>query len=317
MISNVKKKKKIKLNALELIICPILILYAISLFFPLGWSFMTTFKHRFDFENSGYFDLPNFDIWERFKLPFYDNYRILLTLFESPYGVSYFKGFNNIAVTEQDTPNLWVVLYNTVSYTIGTTIVFAFTSALVAYLCAKYRYKFSGIVCFIVIFSITTPIVGAQPATLKILKQLGLFNRVYGQYIHQASFLSMYFLILYAFFEGLSNTYNEAAEIDGASQFRTMVSICMPMALNMITTICLLIFVQRWNDYNTPLLYMPTKVTLAFVVWYNIAQNTSSPIQEWPKKFSALMVLAIPILLLFIFLKKRLMGNISLGGIKE
>ena len=132
-----------------------------------------------------------------------------------------------------------------------------------------------------------------------------------------ASFRSMYFLIFYGFFKDLPNTYNEAAEIDGASQFATMLRICIPLSAKMITTIILIQFVASWNNYTVPMIYMPTKPTLAYLIYYLIFVQTGSILTIVPRKVACLMCLAIPILILFIFLKDKLMGNISIGGIKE
>ncbi len=324
----IKEKKKIHLNALIIIVCPLLLIYAFTLFFPLAWAFMTSLKTHGQFYtdalDGNYFTLPDISLWKGKSI--FSNYTIILSLFKTgealtqrglPYSSPAYDTIFGKVLSKTIYPTIWEVIYNTISYTVGTTIVYVFWCASTAYLCAKYRYKLSGIITFFAIFAITTPIFGANAAAIKILRSLHLYNEIYGRYIHNATFATMHYLIFYAFFENLSNTYNEAAEIDGASQLRIMYSICMPMAMTMIVTIFLLSFVTKWNDYGTALMFMPLKPTLAFVILKNIHYVTSSPLVQVPNKFAALMVLAIPILVLFIFLKNRLMGNISLGGIKE
>ena len=70
------------------------------------------------------------------------------------------------------------------------------------------------------------------------------------------------------------------------------------------------------NDYNVPLLYMPTKPTLAYAV-FQFSQDYSNKYSVPPVKIAGGMFLAVPILIIFICLKDKLMGNISLGGLKE
>ena len=89
------------------------------------------------------------------------------------------------------------------------------------------------------------------------------------------------------------------------------------MAGKIAGTIMLIQFISHWNDYNVPLLYLPTKPTLAYGVFHMVIINSSGPLSKVPIKVAGCMVLAIPILIIFIILKDKLMGNISLGGLKE
>ena len=161
-----------------------------------------------------------------------------------------------------------------------------------------------------------TPIVGGTTATLNLTKQLGIYDSWFGLFIRSFGFGGMHFLIFYAFFDSASGTYAEAAEIDGASQFRVMVTIYIPLALTMVGTIVLMNFVAAWNDYNTALMFMPTHLTLAYAI-FHFSNTGASENDSVPYRISAVMILAIPVLIAFIFLKDRLMGNLSLGGIKE
>ena len=131
----------------------------------------------------------------------------------------------------------------------------------------------------------------------------------------------MYYFVFYAYFKGVPETYREAASIDGAGEVKIMFKIYFPLAIKMIMTVFLIMFVSLWNDYQNPLIFLPTQPTLATAVYYmtNLANGTkeSKIFAEAPAKMAASMVLALPILILFILTKNKLMGDISLGGIKE
>ena len=126
----------------------------------------------------------------------------------------------------------------------------------------------------------------------------------------------MYFLVFYSFFVGLSDSYVEAAEIDGASQFRVMLSVIIPLAKTMISACFIMFFVQTWNDYSTPLMYLPTHPTLAYGIYFNTVLGDTT-LNRVPIRLASLMFLAIPSLIFFILFRERLMGNISMGGVKE
>ena len=82
----------------------------------------------------------------------------------------------------------------------------------------------------------------------------------------------------------------------------------------------LLSFITLWNDYQTPLLYYPNKPTLAYAV-YSMANTggASATIATTglPQKVAGCMILAIPLVALFIGCRNIILGNLSMGGLKE
>ena len=124
----------------------------------------------------------------------------------------------------------------------------------------------------------------------------------------------MYFFVFTAFYQSVPDSFSEAAEIDGASQFHILTKIILPLSVKTLSTVFLIQFIHFWNDYQTANLYMPTKPTLAYLVW---KMTTISDLNEATLRISTTMMLALPILVAFIFLKDKLMGNVSMGGLKQ
>ena len=75
-------------------------------------------------------------------------------------------------------------------------------------------------------------------------------------------------------------------------KFRTMIQINMPLALNIFYTIFLWRFINYWNDYNTPMLYLPTKPTLAYAIYYVTERMTGAAVNLEPRKTAILMLFA-------------------------
>ena len=159
------------------------------------------------------------------------------------------------------------------------------------------------------------PIVGAQSSTINVLQSLGLYDTWIGYAIQHCTCTGMYYFVFYGFYKSLPDSYAEAAEIDGASNWNILVTIVLPLSIKQLGTVWLVQFVALWNDYQVPLMYLPTKPTLAYTVWY--LTLGSSRLGDTPIKVAGAMTLALPILVLFIFLKNKLMGNVSMGGLKE
>lgn len=311
------KRNKGAINKIVIIISfVVLTIYMVSILFPLLWGLLTSLKSSMDFDtlrNVLGFPDKEFSSDEMFKL---SNYTALFKDISLNRSVSYFSGSREILHNSENT--VWTMILNSVLYAMGGALLAAFTSMLMAYLCAKYRVKAASWIYIMVIITMTIPTVGSYPATISLLRTLNLYDSWIGYFFMKFHFGGMYFLLFYAFFKSLSNAYIEAAEIDGASQFRIMVSVMFPLSITIFSTIGLLIFVQLWNDYQTPLLYMPTKPTLAFGIYYFTNKTSSGGFAQRgePGKIALCMLLAIPILILFVALKDKIMGNVTMGGIK-
>ena len=148
---------------------------------------------------------------------------------------------------------------------------------------------------------------------------LNLYSSHLGMLIMRANMNGMYFLVFYAFFEGLPDSYMEAAEIDGAGQFSIFTKIVIPLGIKMVLTVTLLLFVQNWNDYSINFIYMPTVPTMSYVLYKLVHDNaffSQVADKTVPTKFAACFILVAPIIILFIIFKDKMMGNISAGGLK-
>ncbi len=335
-MAKMKKNNKLGKSAVTrtvmIVLCVFLIIYTLSLFFSLIWGLMTSFKSPYEFSDLDYRNVIGFPygpnkepntFGEGFGL--FDNY---LNVFR---GLKYTRVevFLQGGVEKQHVANKVTLLGmfgNTLLYTIGGALIYALMPAFTAYLCAKYdEFKLSTILYFIYIFMMCMPIVGSQPAELTFLRNIGIYDTIWGNYIQKMTGSGMYFFVYFAYFKGVSNTYREAAELDGASQLTIMIRIYAPLAIKMILTVFLIQFVSLWNDYQTPLLYLPTHPTLAFGV-FGLANKNTVPgmvgegtltFNETPVRISGYMMLAVPITVFFIIFKDKLMGDVSLGGIKE
>ena len=161
------------------------------------------------------------------------------------------------------------------------------------------------------------PIVGAYPAEMSVLRGLGLYNQIWGTWIQKFNFQGMYFLVFYAMVKSLGKEYWEAAYIDGADQYTVLLKVIMPLLKNTIVLVVLLQFIGFWNDYQSQLLYIPSYPTLAYGIYYITNVKTDSDLVNTPMKLSAAIVFATPIIILFVIFRNKLMGNLTMGGVKE
>ena len=185
-----------------------------------------------------------------------------------------------------------------------------------AYTTQKFNLKFSRLIYIIVIVTMSIPIIGALPAQIQMTKNLNIYNTIYGTWIMQGSFLGVYYLVFFAYFKGVAKEYTEAACIDGAGEFRTFLSIIVPIARNMFFTVMLIKFIGYWNDYQTPMIFMSSYPPVAVGLFkYSLsAENATS----WPTmKVTGSILMAVPTLIIFMIFHDKIIGNITIGGVKE
>lgn len=311
-----KKQEKGIFNKVFVISVSILLaVYVLAMIFLLGWGLLTSLKSRTDFlfaENV--LGFPKLK-YSREELLHLKNYKLIFENFNFTKKVIFYQG--NKLITHESKSDFVTLILNTFLYAGLGSFIAAIVPAIVAYTCVKYKFRFSKILYAVVLFVYIVPVVGNYPSAITVLRKLGLYDSFGGNYIQKFSFTGMYFFVYWAFYESLSDTYSEAAEIDGASQFRILLSIILPLSIKIIASVWLILFVQMWNDYQTPMLYLPTKPTLAYGVYYMTQIDHSSKLTQTPTKIAGCMLLALPILVVFIFLKDKLMGNVSMGGVKE
>lgn len=302
------------------VICAILVAYTFSVLFMLLWGLNTSLKNYMEIDiMHNYMGLPSLEYSKKELL--FSNYSSVFKYLKFQPSVATFYS-NGVLVKHKYSASFLGLLVNTLIFAGGGAILTTIIPAIVSYMTAKYKYKFSRIIYWFVVITMTIPVIGAYPSEIAFLRNSGLYDTYGGYLLQKSHFLGMYFLIFYAYFEGLSDSYMEAAEIDGASHFRVMWQVMMPLALKTISSVLLLQFVTFWNDYQTANLYMPSHPTIAYAVWrfslsgQNQAGTEGAIMMKLPLQIASCMVLAIPITLVYVVFRDKLMGNLSMGGIK-
>ncbi len=326
MEKKTKKREKSKVNLIvRIVLFIVLLAYSMSLIMPLIWGLSTSLKSYYDFSVNGgnnVIGFPTLDSSSNFnsRKEFFGlaNY---ITVFKAlSFNVSSSYLYQGEIVSSKVSVGFFDLLLNTILYCGIAAVGYTFSHAVVAFLCAKYKYKFSSFLYLLVVATMAIPVVGANTATLKFVRAIGIYDTWFQHFCQVTGFTGMYFLVFYGFYQGMPDSYIEAAEIDGASQLRTFINIIVPMSSKMLTTVMLLIFVQYWNEYTNNLIYLPTHPTLAYGVYFQsqkMTSDTTTQLHRITRRCASCMMLALPLLVAFAFLHKKLMGNVSLGGIKE
>ena len=293
------KNKKEKPTAATVAIFCLLLIYTIVLFVPIIWAICVSFVNVTQFDI--FFTMRNFSKAD--LRPTFENFTY---------------AWNNLKITTTTTDLTFYVpdmLLDSVIYSIGCALAFTICPAIVAYATSRFKYGFSKVLYIFVILTMSLPIVGSMASEITMLRNLGIYDTFPAMFILRFNFLSIYFLILYAQFSSIPMDYTEAARVDGASNFRIMFQVIMPQALNTIVTVFVLSFISYWNDYQIPLLYLPSYPTAAFGI-YDFVHNAAPAAAHAPVQLAASVIMVLPIVIVFIIFNKRLRVSVAMGGIK-
>ena len=218
-------------------------------------------------------------------------------------------------LTGMENLSLASMFFNSVTLSVGITIVAMSLQAMAAYVLAKYDFKGNEFIYMVIIVASMIPTVGALPATFKLMTNTGLSNTYIGMLILQGGAFGGCFLYLHAYFKSIPWSYAESAMIDGASDFKIFTRIMLPLASKAIMTYAILCFLGFWNDYWYPSLFYDQHPTLAVGLTHISVVATGTG--NYPMLFAAMVITIIPVLILFALMQKQLLGSLTAGGLKE
>ncbi|WP_203527971.1 carbohydrate ABC transporter permease [Clostridium thermarum] len=217
----------------------------------------------------------------------------------------------------------------TVAKTVIGTVVHVFFTAMVAY--AFSRQDLVGRKFYMTLGIITMFFGGGLIPTFLLIKSLGLLNN-FLVYIIPAAFAIFDLLIFVSFFREIPAGLEEAAKIDGASDFQIFTKVILKVSLPVLATIALFHGVYQWNDYFTGVIYMQRKQNMQPIQTYlyrivaasganQMANGAASGIvgrttTAESVKLATMVITTAPIVCVYPFLQKYFVKGMLLGAVK-
>ena len=295
---NIKEKFSIK-NWIFWVVFLSLLVYGVFFIYLFAWGFMTSLK------TDGDFILNKMGLPADWKFSNYIDVFNALVVKVTPEGTTKVLKYNAV--------NL---IINSLLYAGGCTFFATLTPCIVAFCCACCKYKkVSRIIETAVIVVMVVPIIGQTPAQIEIAKTFGWYNKMYGIWTMNISFTNMFFLVFYAAFKTLTLGYAEAAFIDGAGWYTVFFRIYLPLVATTLSTCALLQFIGYWNAYEVPMMFVPDYPTLSLgLYWFK--WEAPAGFKGMSYQITACYILLLPILVFFVLFRKKMMGNLTMGGLK-
>lgn len=225
---------------------------------------------------------------------------------------------------------IWKAYGNTLLYTLlGTAINLFFT------VCGAYplsRSDFYGKNIFTFFIAVTMFFSGGLIPSFLVVNGLGLYNTVWALVLPGAiSTTNM--IIMRTFFQNIPDALEEAAIIDGASDFQILLKIILPLSTAAIMTIGMFYAVGHWNSWFGAMIYLrdrekyPLQLVLRQIVLQNQVneltnQRSGTSVEDITNligetiKYSVIIVAVLPILCVYPFVQKYFVKGVMIGSIK-
>lgn len=185
-----------------------------------------------------------------------------------------------------------------------------------AYIFAKYRFKGRNLMLKINYFVIIFPIVGSLASSLKINTLLGRYDNFLLMCIMGAHpFTGLGLLIQMSFYSAIPKEMMEAARMDGAGHLATYFRIHFPIMLPTIFLYYVLAIFGAWNDYMTPLVWLPSFPNIALGV-YQFQYDAAKYAATLPQILAAFIMMSIPSVIFYLCNQRLIASKMVMAGLK-
>ncbi|WP_246944870.1 carbohydrate ABC transporter permease [Bacillus pinisoli] len=216
----------------------------------------------------------------------------------------------------------------TVAKTVVGTLTHVLFTAMVAY--AFSRKDLYGRKFYMVFGIITMFFSGGLIPYFLLIRDLGLFDN-FLVYIIPTLFNFFHLIIFVSFFRELPTSLEEAAKIDGASDFMIFIKVVLPLSMPVIATIALFQGVYQWNDYFAGVIFVnnPELQPIQTYLYKVVAESSSNQmmmnapggittktVTSQSIKLATMVVTTLPIMLVYPFLQKYFVKGMLIGSVK-
>ncbi|NMA65630.1 MAG: carbohydrate ABC transporter permease [Clostridiaceae bacterium] len=209
-----------------------------------------------------------------------------------------------------------VFFLNTFKIVIPVVFLTVVSSLLVSYGFARYKFRFKKILFALVLASLMLPLEVIIIPRYIMFNWLGWLN-TYLPFIVPAAFATYSFFIfmLVQYIRSIPRELDESARIDGCSEFGILIRIIMPLTKPAIISVIIFQFVNRWNDFLNPLIFIDSVKRYPLSLALRMSVDVTDTV-AWNQVFAMSVLSLLPPVLLFFFAQKYFVEGIATSGLK-
>ena len=201
---------------------------------------------------------------------------------------------------------------NTLFISIMSAFIGTALTILTAYCMSRFRFKSRKAMMKTTLVLGMFPSFMTMTAVYLMMTQFNLINQQWGLILIYSAGAPMGYLTQKGFFDTIPSSIDEAARIDGASNFKIFLKITLPLAAPMIVYTLLSSFVWPWSDFILPQLLLKNKD-----LWTGAVGLMTLPTVEFSRFAAGAVFFAVPIVIFYFALSKFLISGLSAGAVKQ
>ncbi len=207
---------------------------------------------------------------------------------------------------------------NSLIITCCSCILTVFFSAMTAYGIHVYDFKIKEASYTVILLVMMIPVQVTSAGFVAFMNKIGLLNSYIPLIIPAIAAPAVVYFMRSYMKSSFPLDIVEAARIDGCGEYRTFVSIAIPMMKPAIAVQAIFAFIASWNNFYTPSMILvdgnTKKKTLPMMVQ---ALQSSDTLNDNGAKYMAIALSIIPIVIAYVFLSRFIIAGVALGGVKE
>lgn len=203
---------------------------------------------------------------------------------------------------------------NSAVVTVSSVFLSVSASLLAGYAFSKGKFKGKRVLFVIVLCTLMIPMEPRLIPLYTFFNQLGLLN-TFWPLILPSIISGMLIFLCKQFFDQLPDTLREAAQIDGAGEFKIFFRVYLPLAGPIAATMVILSFIWSWNDFMWPLVVI-NDLNLQTIPLYLASFSLENGSSLGGLTMALATVSVLPIVIVYLFLQKYIIQSIALSGVK-
>jgi raffinose/stachyose/melibiose transport system permease protein len=206
-------------------------------------------------------------------------------------------------------------ILNSVIVSISTVAVVLAASSLAAYAFSKFRFRGNRILFYLFVLTLIVPQQNAIIPLYAVVAGLHLMDTYLALILpYAAGGLPFSIFLLRAFFDSVPREIEDAARVDGCSNFATFWRIVVPISVPGLATITIFQFLGAWNEFFLALIFIRSAALRtiplglqAFFYEYSV---------NWGPLFAALAIVTIPVVVVYILMQRQFIQGLTAGAVK-
>lgn len=213
--------------------------------------------------------------------------------------------------------HLGLYLKNSIFVSVGGVLLIDLLASTAAYVLARFNFPLSRLSLMVIVSGMAIPVEMIVVPLIIIFKSAGLSGSLSAlTLVYVAISLPFSVFVMVGFFRTLPSELEDAAALDGASEWSIFWRVMLPLAAPGLFTISIINFVDIWNECLIALMLMRDDARMTVSVGLYALKGGPHTALDWTSVFAAAIMVMIPTIVVFLLLEDRIEGGLKVGALK-